>query len=164
MRQLRAPWIVLAGVLSSVLLVASLGKRTTNPTTPPLPPLDNWNVFELADYLNRAGIRLSVVPTAREGVVRNAAFLTTGQKDWHECNRLRKDGKQPGLWRGILYCERVESDNLRRQLADQWGELGWSARPFVFYGDPELLTRVRAALRDASVGTLPQRRLALVVN
>jgi hypothetical protein len=162
MRRPCAHWILLAGFLSSVLLVVLLGKRTAKPTTPTLLPLNDWHVPELADHLNRAGLRLHMVPTAKDGGVENAAFLSTTQKDWHEFNRLIKDGKQLAAWRGILYCERVESDLLRRRLMDQWGDFAWSAGPFLFCGDPELLMQVRAVLLDAPLGTVPPLHLAIV--
>jgi hypothetical protein len=40
----------------------------------------------------------------------------------------------------------------RQVLLDAWADCGWSAGPFVFYGDPELLARVRATLGDAAAG------------
>jgi hypothetical protein len=151
MRQPRMHWILLAGFVASVLLAASLGKRTASPTTPPL-PLNDWGILELADHLHRAGIHLNVVPTAKGGVVQDTAFLTTTEKSWHDLNRLRKGAKQLGPWQGILYCERLEIDQMRRVLADQWGDFGWTAGPFLFYGDPDLLARVRAVLLDAPLG------------
>ena len=163
MRQSRAHLILLAGFVVSVLLAAALGQRTASPRTPPL-PLNDWDVSELADYLDRAGIRLHVMPAAKDGGVQNTAFLTTTERSWHEFNLLCKDGKQQGPWQGILYCERVNGDEMRRELADQWGDFGWSAGPFLFYGDPELLARVRAVLLDAPLGTLPQLHFAVVIH
>jgi hypothetical protein len=163
MRQPRAHWILSAGFVASVLLATSLGKRSASPTTPPV-PLNDWDVLELAVYLNRAGIRLHVVSTVQAGGVQNTAFLTTTNRTWHELNHLTKNAKLLDRWQGILYCERVESDDIRKQLADQWGELGWSAGPFVFYGDPELLSRVRAVLLDAPLGTLSPLRFAIVID
>ena len=163
MRQPRARWILFAGFVASVLLAASLGKRTASPTTPPL-PLNDWGIPELADYLHRAGIRLHVVPATKDGVLQDTAFLTTTERSWHELNRLRKDAKQLAPWRGILYCERLEHTKMRTVLEEQWGDYGWSAGPFLFYGDPELLARVRAVLLDASLGTLPHVRLAVVLH
>jgi hypothetical protein len=163
MRQPRARWILFAGFVASVLLAAALGKRTASPTTPPL-PLNDWGVPELADYLQRAGIRLHVVPATKDGVVGDTAFLSTTANSWPELNRLRKDANQLARWRGILYCERLEHKKMRRVLEEQWGDYGWSAGPFLFYGDPELLARVRAVLLDASLGTLPHVRLAVVLH
>ena len=163
MRQPRAHWILSAGFVASVLLATSLGKRTASPNTPPV-PLNDWDVLELAVYLNRAGMRLHVVSTAEAGGVQNTAFLTTTVRSWHDLNHLTKTAKQLDRWQGILYCERVESDDLRKQLADQWGDLGWSAGPFLFYGDPELLTRVRAVLLDAPLGTLSPPGFAVVID
>ena len=163
MRLPRAHWILLAGFVASVLLAAALGQRTASPRTPPL-PLNDWDIPQLVDYLHRAGIRLHVAPTAKDGVVQNTAFLTTTERTWYELNRLRKDAKQLDPWQGILYCERLELDEMWRVMADQWGDFGWSAGPFLFYGDPELLARVRAVLLDAPLGTLPQLRFAVVIH
>ena len=163
MRRPRAHWILSAGFVASVLLAVALGTRTASPRTPPL-PLNDWDVPELVDYLNRAGLRLRAVPTAYDGAIQNTAFLTTTDKSWHEFNHLIKNDNQLGRWKGVLYCERVESDDMRGLLAHQWGDFSWSAGPFLFYGDPVLLERVRAVLFDAPLGTLPQLRLAVVID
>ncbi len=163
MRQPRAHWILSAGFVASILLATSLGKRTNSPNIPPI-PLNDWDVLELAVYLNRTGMHLHVVSTAQAGGVQNTAFLTTTERSWHELNHLTKNAKQLDRWQGILYCERVESDDIRKQLADQWGEFAWSVGPFLFFGDPDLLSRVRAVLLDAPLGTLSPLRFAVVID
>jgi hypothetical protein len=130
----------------------------------PALPLDDWDVPELVHYLNRAGLRLHVVSTALDDVVQNTAFLTTSEKSWYEVNVLVKHESRLDSWQGVLYCERVDSDVMRRQLAEQWGDHGWSAGPFLFFGDPELLARVRAVLLDAPLGTLAPLRFAVVID
>ena len=163
MRWSRAHWILSAGFVASVLLATSLGKQSASPTIPAL-PLDDWDVPELVHYLNRAGLRLHTMSTSLDEVVQNTAYLTVTEKSWHEVNRLLKTGPQLGPWQGILYCERVDREEMRKHLVEQWGDGGGSIGPFVFYGDPELFARVRAVLLDAPLGTLAPLRFAVVID
>jgi hypothetical protein len=55
-----------------------------------------------------------------------------------------------GQWRGIVFCQQdgeqcwILADFIR----DNWGEYGMRIGPFVFFGDPELLQRIRKEIHD----------------
>jgi hypothetical protein len=62
-------------------------------------------------------------------------------------------------WRGTLFCLRKSGENDWSDLVLSWGDCCLEAGPFLFFGDRELLARVRAALSalDSSGDSLPSR-------
>lgn len=135
--------VVPAALAAFVLLAVSLGQRRAG--LPSAPPLDDWDIPELAAQLNRAGLEVRMEAVPKNGVIGPSAFLISAEKDWDDLNSLSKDPRRISEWRGIVYCERVgRSDS--SALARQWGGRCLDAGPFLFYGDAGLLARVRAAL------------------
>jgi hypothetical protein len=132
-------------VLAGALLAVCVGRREGLPA-PPAVPLDDWDIPRLVDHLNGKGLGLRVVSTSKDGVVHQRAFLTTTGKEWADLNRLQKDRKQIDQWRGTLYCERGPGGDMSAALTLQWGDCCLVVGPFLFYGDPDLLARARAAL------------------
>jgi hypothetical protein len=53
-------------------------------------------------------------------------------------------------WTGVVYgeCSRHHED--RAGVVEEWADGGLRAGPFVFFGDPKLLARIRTALRPAN--------------
>jgi hypothetical protein len=146
-RSMRRPftlWLLTATFMAAVLLVIALAQRTREPATP---TMDDWSLSELVDHLNREGLELRMVPPQKNGDIGNAMFLTSTDKRWNEINALTKDPRRIGEWRKIIYCESVKGRD-PSYLMSQWGENGLVVGPFLFYGDRELLRRVRAVLRD----------------
>ncbi len=128
-------------VASAALALCSRQRKSGPPTS--AVALDDWDIPRLADYLNRKGVPLRLVATQNNGTIRHNAFLTTTDKEWDDLSRPVKDPRWIGRWRGTLYCERnPEGDDLARQWGDCYLEVG----PFMFFGDPELLARVRTVL------------------
>jgi hypothetical protein len=154
MRKSRVHWVVPAVLVASLLLAASLGKWSAGPRVPPL-PLNDWDIPTLVEHLQRTGLSLRMVATQKDGPIDSTAFLTTTEKDWRDFNHLSKNVKQIEAWRGTVYCERADSQAMQADLVQQWGDFGLSVGPFLFYGDPDLLTRVRAALLDPPPMALP---------
>jgi hypothetical protein len=140
-----ARWLLPAVLVVPVLLVVAFGPRRASPATS---PLDDWDFTKLVAHLNRAGLGMREVSTQKNGVIGNAVFLTTTDKEWDDFNRLTKDPRRIAEWQGILYCECVKGRN-PWLLTSQWGEDCLVAGPFLFYGDHKLLAQVRAALADA---------------
>ncbi|HTU88858.1 MAG TPA: hypothetical protein VMF69_02065 [Gemmataceae bacterium] len=134
-----APFVVLA------FLTIPFGQRRAAPVAEAL-PLDHWDIPELAAYLNEAGLELNSQPVRKDGDLSQSVFFTSTKKDWYELNRLFKDPKRIHEWRGTVYCSR-EPPKAAAHLAQQWGNNGLLAGPFVFFGDAELLARIDAALK-----------------
>jgi hypothetical protein len=113
----------------------------------PAVPLDDWDVPRLVAHLNAEGLRLRLVPTQQDGVVAQRAFLTTTSKDWAELNCLSRIPECIDRWQGCLYCERstTRTGSWDDQV-QEWGDCCLVVGPFLFFGDRDLLERIRAAL------------------
>lgn len=107
--------------------------------------INDWGIVELADQLNRMGVKVQLRSTQQNGPIGQMAFLTSTDKDWHNLNALKKDPNHIGAWHGVLYCERV-GESHATHLTNQWGYHCLAVGPFLFYGDAELLRQVRDAL------------------
>jgi hypothetical protein len=59
---------------------------------------------------------------------------------------LPADPAQAARWRGVVRVEVGSQLGLDEELIRQWGAWYWRWGPFHFFGDPELLAKVRAAL------------------
>jgi hypothetical protein len=141
----RGCWLLVAAVLASALLAVSLRPREAS-TARPAVPLDDWDIARLVAHLNSKGLRLRMVATGRNGVIDQTAFLTTTNKGWQDFNHLTRDEDQISQWQGTLYCTQGLGRNAVAELTRQWGDRCLVVGPFLFYGDRELLERVRAAL------------------
>lgn len=135
--------VLLAGAVFAVWIGRHKSGFQTSAET-----LDAWDIPRLAAYLNDKGLSLRMVATLKEGTLRdirysNKAFLTTTDKQWDDLTRLAKTPAWIGRWRGSLYCERNPAGD---DLARKWGDCYLEVGPFVFFGDPELLSHVRDAL------------------
>jgi hypothetical protein len=123
--------------------VRSRGHRAA-PRTPP--ELQDWDINDLAEHLRGAGLPLREVATAEDGDARNSAYLTTTASTWDELARLARVPERRAGWEGTVYCERNTRESDRKLCRHLWGECYLCAGPFLFFGDPELLGRIRAVL------------------
>jgi hypothetical protein len=144
----RVCWPLLPVVLTGALLTVPLGQHGGGSATPAL-PLDDWDLARLVAYLNEEGLRLRRVSTQNKGVNPRKAYLTTTAKEWIDLDSLPKDPNQLARWEGTLYCERGPGSHWP-DLKEQWGDDCLVVGPFLFFGDRELLGRVRAALQELS--------------
>ena len=143
--------LLCTAVLAMSVLGVSLRQRlTTRAST--LRSLDDWNIPELADHLNRAGLQVRLQSTSKDDVIGWTAFLTTTAKDWDDLNRLQKVPSRLREWRGTVYCEHVGGDD-RAYLVRLWGDHCLVSGPFIFYGDAELLQRIGAILAPLAAST-----------
>jgi hypothetical protein len=133
-----------AALVALTWLAIAIQLRGTDPAPPP-PPLDDWDIPQLAEHLNRAGLPVRLLSTQKNGRIGYTAFLTMTDKEFDDLNALAKVLDRIQQWHGTIYCERG-GKNDSANLLQQWGEYGWAAGPFVFYGDTQLLDRIRAAL------------------
>lgn len=132
-------------VLSAMtLLIVSVRKHGADPA-PSSRPLNDWDIPELAFQLKRMGMEVRLQAVSKNGPLSHSAYLTSTAKEWRDLNLLSKDPRRIHEWRGTIYCERV-GDSEMSHLLEQWGDRYLAIRPFIFYGDPELLDRVRIAL------------------
>lgn len=131
-------------LLALALLAPWLGHRL-HTRTAALRSLDDWDIPELADHLNRAGLDVQLRSTLQNGTIGRTAYLTTLDRDWDDLSRLRQDPRHIHEWRGIVFCERVEKGR-EPSVFYLRGDHCLVAGPFVLCGDVELLKRIRAIL------------------
>jgi hypothetical protein len=141
--------IVLAGSLAALALLAAWGWRPTDDgPTAATPDVAGWDVPRMAEHLRSRGLAFRLIPGDEPGVnAASSAYLTTTAKTWRELNALPKVRERIGDWQGTLHCERVNQPGARALQIQRWGDCCLEVGPFVFFGDPALLARVRAALR-----------------
>lgn len=144
MRQYRRYFLLGAPFVVAAILTASFGQRRATTMSESL-PLDHWGIPKLAAYLNEAGVQVRMQSAQKDGIIRQSVYLTSTQKDWRELNCLVKDPSWIHMWQGIVFCTH-ETPNAAEELVRQWGDQGLLAGPFAFYGDAELLVRIKDAL------------------
>ena len=81
------------------------------------------------------------------------AYLSTEAKPGAELYWLVKDPRRMQRWAGVVYCERARRYEHREGVVEGWGDCGLRVGPFVFFGDPALLARIRTLLEDANAAT-----------
>jgi hypothetical protein len=129
---------------ATTLLTFSVRKHDAE-SVPSTRPIRDWDIAELAVHLNRMGVEVRLRAVPRNGTLNRMAFLTSTGKEWSELNALNKDPIRIHEWRGTIYCEQIGESDVT-YLLEQWGDRCLVVRPFVFYGDAELLERVRTSL------------------
>ncbi len=112
--------------------------------------MDHWDMPDLARYLEGRGLPLHLSPTWAGGSPRSNAFLTVESKTRGELYGLLKTRKAIHRWAGVVYGERSRNNEDREGAVALWADCGLRAGPFVFFGDPALLARIRTALSDAN--------------
>ena len=145
--------IVLAGSLAGLSLLAALlaacgWRHTDDEPTAATPDVAGWDVPRMAEHLRSRGLTFRLIPADEPGVnAARSAYLTTTAKTWRELTVLRRARERIGDWQGTLHCERVNQPGTLDLQIQRWGDCCLEVGPFVFFGDPELLARVRTALR-----------------
>jgi hypothetical protein len=119
--------------------------------------MDGWDVHDLAGYLEGQGLRLQLSPSFAGGDARTSAYLSTTAKPGAELYWLAKNRRTMDPWAGVVYCERLRHPEDREGVLESWADCGLRAGPFVFFGDPALLARIRSALgAESSYTRAPQ--------
>lgn len=134
--------VLCTALLTTTVLASSLGPRLSNHADL-WHSINDWNILELADHLNRAGLQVRLQSTSKDGAIERSVFLTTAHKTWEELNYLSKCPSRIQEWRGTVYCGRVGEGY---PVLCQWGDHCLVAGPFIFYGDAELFKRLAAIL------------------
>jgi hypothetical protein len=108
--------------------------------------MDGWDVHDLAGYLEGRGVRLHLSPSFAGGDGSTNAYLSTTAKPGAELYWLVKDSRARQRWAGVVYCELSRNYEAREEAMEDWAECGLRVGPFVFFGDPQLLARIRTTL------------------
>jgi hypothetical protein len=143
--------LLTTAVLAATVLAVSFGQRFSTRAAA-LRSLDDWDIPELVDHLNRAGLQVRLRSTLPNGAIGSQAFLTTTDKDWEELGYLVKDSSRIQAWRGIVYCKCVRKNDMVFPL---WGDPCLVIGPFHFFGDAEFLERIAAILIPSAPPAAP---------
>lgn len=139
-------------VLAITLLTVSLGQGLGNHAAAQR-SLEEWDIPELADHLNHAGLEVRLRFADRNGVSAQTAYLTTTDKDWDDLNHLFIHPERIQEWRGTVCCKRARKE--QEPVFGLQSDPCVVAGPFVFFGDDELLERIRVALTPFAPHELP---------
>jgi hypothetical protein len=149
---LRAPALVALVVLVGLAAAATCW-RARSAAKHSAVCMDGCDVHDLAAYLEGRGLRLHISPSWAGGNARTNAYLSTTAKPGAELYGLAKNRRKMHPWAGVVYCERVRYQEVREGVAEwredelqSWSDCGLRVGPFVFFGDPALLARIRTAL------------------
>jgi hypothetical protein len=146
---IKTRWVWLAAFMAALTGLAVAGWRGhgTRRGAPLVLPAEDQTIAQLAARLESRGLALRFVPAAHRGSSPDA-FLTEGCKSWEELNGLPKLREHIDRWTGTVYCERLNNPRSRALQISLWGDYCLEAGPFLFFGDPALLARIRQALEE----------------
>jgi hypothetical protein len=82
---------------------------------------------------------------AADGNYEAGFYLTAAPTSWETLNGLPRMPERAVRWHGVAHCRRC---GVEQPFVDHWGEHGLAAGPFLFFGDPDLLTQIRVALQQ----------------
>jgi hypothetical protein len=132
---------VIAFVLCAVAV--PLAHRLLHPRAEPPRTL-----VQLADLLRRSEPPLYVVPMTDYGP-ETGFYLCEQPRSREQLQLLRRAAEQGERWRGIVFCEMNGSlGEIEENEWQRWGDYGLRLGPFVLFGDPALLGRIRQALPE----------------
>ena len=137
-RKLAQSAAALAVVIAVTAAVVSRPNR-------PEPPAD---VPALISRLKDKGVRLTVVPMRDNGDLRAGVYLVDGPAPERVLRRWLcrvPESERAAQWAGVVFVEASPNPSV---LEDSWGDHGLRVGDLLFFGDPELLARIDAALRE----------------
>jgi hypothetical protein len=137
---------VFACALLGAAALALAAAWSCRPAVAPAPrPLEGVAAADLAGRLRRLG--LQAIPEAAGGDLGRGVFLCEGPRDVETLRPLMRQKERAADWRGVVLMKRENHPNevFYRQL-DEWGESGFYDPPYVFFGDPQWIERIRADL------------------
>jgi hypothetical protein len=138
------PACALLGAALLIVLAVAYPPKPGGPAPPPqpLPGLEQWDVFQLAQHLWDRGSSVRILTLDNPGVATNGAFLTTTGKGWADLNDLPKLAEAIDLWEGTVYCEKLHGRERDLQI-EQWGDCCLQIGPFLFFGDHALMRKIQ---------------------
>ena len=135
---------VLVGLVTTGLLwrVTSPSDSVDTPTQLPK------SAAALAVFLKEKIPPARIVSTRTDGQIDRSFFLTVRETDENTLRSLPRAAERAEEWRGVVLCEWLVNQEQAGLSAEQWGEHGLELPPFVFFGDKELLRKIKDAFRS----------------
>jgi hypothetical protein len=133
-------WVIVTAFAVIVLGVTLASRLLRPPHSPPR------TLGELAERLRRSDQPLHVVPMSDHSP-EDGVYFCDRPRPREQLQWLRRSPEDAPRWRGVVYCERAgKSFQVPEDQLESWGEHGLRVGPFVCFGDPALLERIRDAI------------------
>jgi hypothetical protein len=135
-------WVLAA----AFLLAGATGVVAARLLNPPRSPPQT--IHELRQRLERSLPSLHVVQVMDATEEGGIYLCTTPQPPAH-LRGLQRADCHAERWKGVVLCVREGPEaRILPEMLDSWGEHGMPVDDLLFFGDPDLLGRVRTALLD----------------
>jgi hypothetical protein len=135
-------WMCVSLFVIAVGMIPLIGQSRHQPVSPPS------TLAELAARLSQGTPPLHIV-MLHQRVPEGPMYVCVRSQSPEYLEGLCCDPNKAGQWRGIVFCQRDgEQGIILDDLIRCWGECGMRIGPFVFFGDPKLLQRIRNEIPD----------------
>jgi hypothetical protein len=137
------PLRIVVGLFVLAMAATPLAYRLLRgPAAPPR------TLTELTELLSRDASSLYVVPIV-EGNPEAGIYLCTRSRTRDQLMGLPRAREHAHRWQGVAHCEMVgKMVAVDEYDIQSWGEYGMQIGPFLFFGDPDLLQRIRKVVLD----------------
>ena len=115
------------------------GKSSPSPHTNGIP--DAWSHKELLDHLNKNGLKLRQIPTIKGSFSGPAAIFVPEKSAHKDDSHFDYDKEAPDM----AYCRVHKTTQEAKDKIGAAGK-GFASGRFVFFGDPVLLSKIKAVL------------------
>lgn len=148
-------WIWIGLFLASVAPVPFISRSLRRPIAPPC------TLAQIAEFLSQNAPDLYVVPPI-EDRPECGLYICMHPQPRGQLVRLVRNPKiigtsRLGEWQGVVFLDRLGNIDLLAEEIQTWGEHGLQIGPYVFFGDPDLLQRIRKVILENII--LHSRRL-----
>jgi hypothetical protein len=141
-RRALSPWTLALAFAVCAVAVPLTHRLLHSPSAPPR------SLTELTQRLHRAGLPLYVVQMT-DTSPEKGLYLCERPRSQEQLQWLRRAAEYGDRWRGVVFCEfSTHLGEIPDEELERWGEYGMLLGPFVFFGDPALLRRIRQALPE----------------
>jgi hypothetical protein len=132
----------------AVALLAGLAGYALRGVLGPSVPRPADSIPALVAHLGKHGIQLRVIPIAHNGDVCRGAYLTRTSRDWDQLAIWARIPEHLPYWQGTVHVQPLPGPQARLEAQLSWGEACLVYGQLLLFGDPVLLTQIRAALRQ----------------
>jgi hypothetical protein len=105
------------------------------------------SVEEALSRLREAGLCYHVMPTGQYNPsLDNGVFLCERPQSWQHLSRLARCGVEGSRWAGVVHLQRCPNEETANFCLADWGPHGGRVGRVFFFGNPDMVQRVKAVL------------------